>query len=47
MLTILGKVYIRMNNDEKMVEMFKKLKSMKSPYYDDLMTYKYFPKTRN
>lgn len=39
----LGKIYIKMNNTEKMAEMFNKLRDMKSSYYKDLMDYKYNP----
>jgi len=37
----LGKIYIKMNNTEKMAEIFKKLRDMKSPYYKELMNYKH------
>lgn len=37
----LGKVYIAMNNTEKMTEMFNKLRDMKSSYYRTLMDHKH------
>lgn len=43
----LGRVYVKMNDGEKTAEMFQKLKDMKSSYADRLMTYKYYPKTRD